>query len=125
MDVTTTDDVVVVDVMLRSTGSQSYDALALDVIFDPGLLQISRIDWAATPLGDCTLGGANACDPICANNVSPASATPANTCGDLVIAVSLKSGCPGTTASTATRLMSVWFFAATVGTSDISMDDHY
>jgi hypothetical protein len=124
MDVTTTDDVVVIDVMLRSTGSQSYDDLALDVIFDPGLVQISRIDWAATPLGNCTLGGAGTCDPLCLNNVSPASATPANTSGDLVIAVSSKSGCPGATASTATRLMSLWFFAATVGTSDISLQDN-
>jgi hypothetical protein len=124
MDVTTTDDLVVVDVMLHSSVSQSYDDLALDVIFDPGLLQISRIDWATTPLGDCTLGGAGSCDPLCLNNVSPASATPANTSGDLVIAVSSKSGCPSATASTATRLMSVWFFAATVGTSDISLKDN-
>jgi hypothetical protein len=124
MDVTATDDVVVVDVMLRSTGSQTYDDLALDVIFDPGLVQISRIDWAATPLGDCTLGGSGTCDPICLNNVSPASATPANTSGDLVIAVATKSGCPSATASSATRLMSLWFFAATVGTSDISLQDN-
>jgi hypothetical protein len=124
LDTTATDDVVVVDVMLRSTGSQTYDDLALDVIFDPGLVQISRIDWAATPLGDCTLGGSGTCDPICLNNVSPASATPANTSGDLVIAVASKSGCPGATASSATRLMSLWFFAATVGTSDISLQDN-
>jgi len=125
MDVTAADDVVVVDVMLRSSGSQAYDGLALDVLFDPGLVQISRIDWAATPLGDCTLGGSGTCDPICANNVSPSATAPANTTGDLVIGVTLKGGCPGTTASTATRLMSLWFFAATVGASDISMDDHY
>jgi hypothetical protein len=124
MDVTATDDVVVVDVMLRSSGSQAYSALALEVMFDNGLVQISRIDWAATPLGDCTLNGAGACDPLCLNNVSPASAVPANSSGDLVIGVSLKSGCPGATASTATRLMTLWFIAATVGTSDISLKNN-
>ena len=122
MDVTATDDVVVVDVMLRSTNSQSYDALAFDVIFDPGLVQISRIDWASTPLGDCT--GSGTCVPLCQNNVSPSATTPANTSGDLVLGVALTSGCPGATASTATRLMSLWFFAATVGTSDISLRDN-
>ncbi|HYV84425.1 MAG TPA: hypothetical protein VFB49_00790 [Patescibacteria group bacterium] len=122
MDVTTTDDVVVVDVMLRSTGSQAYSALALDVIFDPGLLQISRIDWASTPLGDCTSSGT--CVPLCENNVSPSSADPANTIGDLVIGVALISGCPGATASTATRLMTLWFIATTVGNSDITLKDN-
>jgi hypothetical protein len=125
MDVTATDDVVVLDVMLRSSASQSYDSLALEVIMsDPGLVQIGRIDWAATPLGDCTLNGAGACDPLCLSNVSPSSANPANTTGDLVIGVALKGGCAGAIASTDTRLMSLWFIATTAGTSNISLKDN-
>ena len=64
------------------------------------------------------------CNPSCLNNVSPSAAVPANTSGDLVIGVALTSGCPGATASTATPLMSLWFIAATVGTSDISLKDN-
>ena len=125
MDATTTDDVVVVDVMLNSSGSQAYDALALEVIFDdPGLVQIGRIDWAATPLGDCTLNGAGACDPLCLNNVSPSSAVPANTSGDLLIGVASRTGCPGATASSGIRLMTLWFIATTVGSSHISLKDN-
>ena len=124
MDISAADDVIVLDVMLRDSTAPAFDAFTLEVQFDPGLAQVSRIVWNATPLGDCT--GSGVCDPICANNVSPSDhlTVPANTSGDLLIGVSRKPApCTGTSNPGPVPLLSLWFIATTVGTSQVKLID--
>jgi hypothetical protein len=116
-------DVVAVDIMLRPSGSVSFSAIDMEVKFDPGLVQIGQIDTSASPLGDCQT--TTTCAPICSNNVNPSSAsTPkANDVGDLILGIATNGLCPGVTVSTTTHLLTLWFIATTVGTSQITLVD--
>jgi hypothetical protein len=117
-------DVVAIDVMLRDGAAPTFDAFTLEVMFDPGLQQVGRVIWNATPLGDCT--GTGACDPICGNNVSPSgtSTIPANDSGDLLIGVATKpTPCTGTSNPGPVPLLTLWFISTTVGTSQVKLID--
>jgi hypothetical protein len=117
-------DAVAIDVVLRDGAAPTFDAFTLEVTFDPGLQQVGRIIWNATPLGDCT--GTGACDPLCLNNVSPSglSTIPANTSGDLLIVVAAKpSPCTGASNPGPVTLLTLWFISTTVGTSQVKLID--
>jgi hypothetical protein len=92
----------------------------LEINFTPGVVQVGQIDASATPLGGC---GSGLCPPICADNIAPSNATPANTTGNLVLGV--ESQQCGTTANVTTtvRLLTISFIGASVGTSPITLVD--
>lgn len=117
-----TDQLVAVDVVLRDGAAPVFDAFTLELMFDPGLAQVSRITWNATPLGNCT--GTMTSALLCLNNVSPSdpSTVPANTSGDLVIGVARTDGA-GTSNPGPVTLVTIWFFATTVGTSQLTLID--
>ena len=121
LDTSTDDNMVVLDVMLRSGAAVNFEAITLEITFDPGLAQIAQIDANTTPLGDCT--SSNACAPLCLNNVVATQNAPsANSTGDLIIGVAAKPLCPTGNAGTV-KLMTLGFLATTVGSSAITLVD--
>jgi hypothetical protein len=115
-------DVVALDIMLRPSGTASFSAITMEVKFDPALVQIGQIDTSASPLGDCQSTGS--CVPTCGNNVSSSGSGPtANVSGDLLLGVTKLFPCPGVSVSTETPLLTLWFIATTVGTSQITLVD--
>jgi hypothetical protein len=119
-DTTDTDDVVLVDVMLRATAGVTFSSFTLELTFDPGVVQIGQIDDSVTPLGNCD--SPPGCGLLCADNVSPSSASPANTTGDLVLGVSAPL-CTPISVSTPTRLLTITFVGASVGSTTLELVD--
>ena len=118
-DVNATDDIVVVDVMLRSTGGTTFSAFTMEIHFDPTVLQIGQLDLTATALGDCTSGAA--LHPICSDNIDPAPPiAPANDSGELLLGVSAQNGGPLASVTGIEKLFTLRFVGASVGTSDIT-----
>jgi hypothetical protein len=121
-DTNLTDDVVVVDVMLRSSASITFDAIDMEILFDPSLLQVGQVDMTTTPLGPCPANLASSCssngptDPLCCSN-----ANAANSSGDLIIGVS-RTGGSGATVTGTDKLMTLRFIGATVGTSMVRFE---
>jgi len=120
-DTDTTDDVVLVDVMLRDSGGATFSSFTLELTFNPGVVQVGQIVNNATPLGDCT--NPPACNLLCQDNVSPSSATPANTTGDLLLGVASGQLCTPVTVTTPTRLLTIAFIGASVGSSQLDLVD--
>jgi len=119
-DTTDSDNLVLVDVMLRHTLGVGFRGITLELTFTPGVVQVGQIDASATPLGDC--GGSGLCPPICANNVT-SNTSPANTTGDLLIGVAAQQ-CTATANVTGTeRLLTITFIGSSVGTSPITLVD--
>jgi hypothetical protein len=118
-DTNTTDDVVLVDVMLRDSGGASFNSFTLEITFDPGVVQVGQIVNNATPLGDC---GNSTCGLLCEDNVSPGSATSANTTGDLLLGVAGPL-CPSASVTAPTRLLTIAFIGSTVGSSPLEIVD--
>jgi hypothetical protein len=116
LDTTTNDDVVIVDVMLRSIVTQSFDDFSLEVRFNPGLVQVGQVYLTATPLGNCDSG--DPCAPLCLNN-----AVTANTTGDLFIGVPARVGCPTASVSGTVKLLTLGFIAAAEGVSTLELVD--
>jgi hypothetical protein len=114
------DDIVVVDVMLKSTGGTTFSAFTMEIHFDPGVVQVGQVDLTATPLGDCTSG--LALHPICADNVH-SSTNPANDTGDLLLGVSAQSGGVLASVTGTEKLFTLRFVGASVGTSLIEFVD--
>jgi hypothetical protein len=115
-DTDTTDDIAIVDVMLRSTASVTFDGFTMEIRFNPGLVQIGQLDLTATPLGDCS--GTGILPPICQSNVnSPTS--PANDTGDLLFGVGARPGGASATVSGTTKLFTLRLVVTTVGTSNL------
>jgi len=119
-DTNNADNIVIVDVMLRHNAGVNFTAFTLEVTFDPGVVQVGQVDASATPLGEC--GGAGLCPPLCADNVDPSNATPANATGDLVIGVAKTCGAAATVTGT-DRLLTISFIGASVGQSTLTLVD--
>lgn len=116
LETTSNDDVLFVDVMLHSSTLQSFDDFSLEIRFNPGLVQVGRVDGTATPLGNCDSSGP--CAPICENNAATANAN-----GELFIGVPAKTGCPTASVSGTVKLMTLIFIAAAEGTSTLELVD--
>jgi hypothetical protein len=117
-DTDTTDDVVLVDVMLRDSGVAAFNSFNLELTFDPGVVQVGQIVNSATPLGDC--GNPPACGLQCLDNVSPSAGTSANTTGQLLLGVD-SPWCPTVPVSIPTRLLTIAFIGASVGSSPLTL----
>lgn len=120
-DTDATDDVVLVDVMLRDSVGATFNSFTLEMTFDPGVVQVGQIINDTTPLGDCH--NPPACTLLCQDNVSPSAATSANTSGDLLLAVASGSSCPSASVSAPTRLLTIVFIGSTVGSSTLELVD--
>lgn len=114
-DTSSTDDVVLIDVMLRDMTVQPFEKFNLEVRFDPGIVQIAEVDDTATPLGDCR--SSSPCAPLCFNNVQDANGT-----GKLIIGVSSNASCPGSAGGNL-PLLTLGFIASSIGTSRIVLFD--
>src|SRR5437867_9227298 len=119
LDTSIADDLVVVDVMLRSSTPVTFYDIDMELLFDPGLVEVSRLEWSMTPLGDCTDTVA-ACPLYCTTNVSSSGTTPP---GDLILGIPTESCSPGATITGTVRLFSIWFIAASAGSSQLTLVD--
>ncbi len=120
-DVSSDDDVVIVDVMLRSSALQSFEAFDLEIRFDPGLVQIGQVNDTATPFGNCDSG--SVCAPICLNNAGTPSPN-ANVTGDLIIGVAARPApCMTAAVPPDVKLLTLAFIAAAAGTSTLELVD--
>jgi hypothetical protein len=120
VDTTSNDDVVFVDVMLHSSAMQSFDAFDLEIRFNPGLVQVGRVNGTATPLGNCD--SSDPCHPICQNNAGTPSPN-ANVTGDLIIGVAAQPGCMTAAVPPDVKLLTLGFFAAAEGSSTLELVD--
>lgn len=120
-DTSNADDVVVVDVMLRSTAAIDFSTINIELLFDPGVVQIGQLNMTATPLGDCT--SAASCAPLCLENASTSGADAANKTGDLVVGVSARALCPAASATGEVTLMTLAFIGASTGSSTLTLVD--
>ena len=116
-DTVPSDDVVVVDVLLRSNVGTTFSAFTMEIHFDPGVIQVGQVDLTATPLGDCT--SSTGLHPICADNVN-SSTDPANDTGTLLVAVGSQSGGALANVVGLQKLFTLRFVGASVGTSDVT-----
>jgi len=119
-DTSDADTMVMVDVMLSSAAAVTFSSFTLEVTFDPGVVQVGQIDASATPVGGC--GSPAACAPICADNISPSSADPANTTGDLLIGVA-NPLCPPANVTGTVKLLTIAFIGSSVGPSPLTLVD--
>jgi hypothetical protein len=118
------DDMIIVDAKLRTVVATGFDAFNLEVLFDPGHVQINQVFGITTPLGTCSNIMSNGCsststgcDPICCSN-----AVDANSTGDLILGVSAPAGCT-VTSQPDQVLTQLVFLAATTGTSRLQLVD--
>lgn len=106
--VSTTGDLVTVNVKLRATSAITFDAFNLEFQFDPSRVQVGdRFEVNPAVLGDCHSG--LACEPFCLTSPD------ANTTGSLVLGISRNPGaaCPSANLSGDTTLLTLGFIAAT------------
>jgi hypothetical protein len=129
LDTDADDDVVFLDVMVRTGTAREFDAVNLQVRFDPGVLQFSGMTQTAdadgmeyNPLGLCGSGPgdptpppAPTTGPLCQFN---ATSQP----GNLFIGVAALPGlCDSYSRAGTVRLLTLSFVAASVGTSTIEL----
>jgi len=120
-DTTDTDNVVVVDVMLRHGAGVTFSAFTLEMSFTPGVVQVGQIDASTTPLGEC--GGSGPCPLICHDNLSPSDVDPANSTGTLLIGVGAQGCGTAATVTGTERLLTISFIGASVGESLLDLVD--
>jgi hypothetical protein len=120
------DDLVFIDVVLRTTSPTVFDAFTLEIHFDPALVQVaggSSGVFLDTPFGvcnevvsSCTVPSAQ--DPLCVFSGDESITT-----GELLLGVTanIGYGCPAATASGEVKLLTLGFAAASTGTSSIDL----
>ncbi len=118
-------DLVTIDVRMRTASSVDFDAFNIELLFDPGHIRVSQVFATSTPFGSCgtlmsgcaTGTGSPGCLPFCCAN-----AVDANITGDLILGVSAPAGCTVTSAADQilTRLV---FIAAATGSSRLAFVD--
>jgi len=116
-----TDDLVTFDVILKPAALLTFDALTLEVRFNPGTIQFANIsggsDGIVSYLGTC--GDGTTCQPLCGINTANNSDN-VNRTGDLIIGITIPNPgttCPEQTASAEVTLLTVGFRATTHFTS--------
>jgi len=116
-EVSTTGDLVIVDVKLRNgTGSPiDFDAFTLEFTYDFNLIQVGDA-FTVNPsvLGDCH--AQTVCDPICNTNATDANhglTVDVNGKSHLFMVVAAKAGCPTASITADTTLVTLGFIAAT------------
>ncbi|HXH27532.1 MAG TPA: hypothetical protein VNL37_00700, partial [Candidatus Polarisedimenticolia bacterium] len=114
--VSTSGDLVTVNLMLRTNMTETINGFAFTLLFDNTVFQVGGADTSMTPFGACA-STAGACTVECLTNASTANAT-----GELNIGVTLLgSPCTGFTTDTSTPepLFTLGFIAAAEGTSTL------
>jgi hypothetical protein len=137
LDTKTDDDIAVVDVMMRLSPAQEFDAFTLRLRFDPSVVQLGAYTQAPETDGQMCNSSSTYCGkypapdpldptppppttgPICL----PLSAGEANATGDQLISFAARAGtlCDSFPLDGTIRVMSLTFFAASVGTSAIQL----
>jgi hypothetical protein len=115
--VSTTGDLVTVDVKLHNTTGNpiDFDAFTLEFTYDFNLVQIGNaFDVNSLLLGDCNAG--STCDPLCSNNAADANrglTVDVNGKAHFVMGVAARSGCPTASVTSDTTLVTLGIIAAT------------
>jgi hypothetical protein len=122
-------DLVTVEVMLRPSGSATFDAYDLEFSYDPRLVQPELVEdnGPVTPFPTATASSGAVCNDasaVCAGTtvLNPLCASSFSNAAFLFGAsVNTGSGCLGTTVTGDTHLLTIGLQATTVGTSLIEI----
>jgi hypothetical protein len=124
--VSTTGDLVTVDVKLHNTtGSPiDFDAFTLEFTYDFNLVQVGSVfDVNPSLLGDCTTG--TSCT-VCLNNADRANqglTVDANGKAHFIMGVSALPGCPTASVTSDTTLVTLGFIAASTIAAPVPAND--